>query len=60
MSSRILFVDDEPGVVLVVSDLLRAEGHLVETADDGKTGLRRATEASFDLLILDRVRVKCV
>ena len=53
MSARILFVEDEPGVVLVVSDLLRAEGHTVETARDGKTGLRRATEEPFDLLILD-------
>ena len=53
MSSRILMVEDEPGVVLVVSDLLRAEGHFVETAAEGKTGLRRATEGNFDLLILD-------
>lgn len=53
MSTRILLVEDEPGVVRVVSDLLRAEGHSVETAKDGVTGLRRATEESFDLLILD-------
>jgi two-component system alkaline phosphatase synthesis response regulator PhoP len=53
MSSRILLVEDDPGVVLVVADLLRAEGHTVETAPDGATGLRLATEESFDLLILD-------
>ncbi|MEA3210589.1 MAG: two-component system, OmpR family, alkaline phosphatase synthesis response regulator PhoP [Chthoniobacter sp.] len=53
MPSRILLVEDEPGVVLVVSDLLRAEGHDVESAADGETGLRRATEEKFDLLILD-------
>jgi len=53
MSSRILLVEDEPGVVLVVSDLLRAEGHVVESAPDGKAGLQRATEEHFDLLILD-------
>jgi two-component system alkaline phosphatase synthesis response regulator PhoP len=53
MASRILFVEDEPGVVRVVADLLRAEGHIVETARDGATGLRRATEETFDLLILD-------
>ena len=35
------------------ADLLRAEGHTVETAQDGRTGLRRATEESFDLLVLD-------
>jgi two-component system alkaline phosphatase synthesis response regulator PhoP len=53
MSARILLVEDEPGVVLVVSDLLRAEGHAVEAARDGKTGLRRAMEEKFDVLILD-------
>jgi two-component system alkaline phosphatase synthesis response regulator PhoP len=53
MSARILIVEDEPGVVLVVSDLLRAEGHVVETAKDGVSGLRLATGESFDLLILD-------
>lgn len=53
MSARILLVEDEPGVALVVGDLLRAEGHVVELAKDGTIGLRRATEESFDLLILD-------
>jgi len=53
MSAKILLVEDEPGVSLVVADLLRAEGHVAETAVDGKTGLRLATEEKFDLLILD-------
>ena len=53
MSSRILFVEDEPGLVLVVSDLLKAQGHNVESIRDGTQGLRRATEDAFDLLILD-------
>jgi len=53
MSARILLVEDEVGVALVVSDMLRAEGHLVETANEGKDGLRRATSSKFDLLILD-------
>lgn len=53
MSARILLVEDEPGVLLVVADLLRANGYAVGTAADGKTGLRRAGENQFDLLILD-------
>ena len=53
MSSRILMVEDEPGVAIVVSDLLRAEGHAVETVADGRAGLQRANEGGFDLLILD-------
>ena len=53
MKSRILFVEDDPGIVLIASDLLRAAGHTVETAGEGNLGLRRATEERFDLLILD-------
>jgi two-component system alkaline phosphatase synthesis response regulator PhoP len=53
MSARILLVEDEAGVALVVSDLLRAEGHEVETAREGREGLNRATGTKFDLLILD-------
>ena len=53
MSSRILLVEDEPGLVLTVSDLLAAEGYEVETAMDGPTGLARAMGEEFDLIILD-------
>ena len=53
MNSRILLVEDEPGVVLVVGDLLRSEGHEVESAADGKTGFQMITEGKYDLLILD-------
>jgi DNA-binding response OmpR family regulator len=44
MKSRILLVEDEFDVALAVSDLLRAEDHSVETASDGKGGLRKAME----------------
>jgi two-component system, OmpR family, alkaline phosphatase synthesis response regulator PhoP len=53
MKSRILLVEDEPGVALVVADLLRAEGHQVEVEREGGGGLRRATGEQFDLIILD-------
>jgi two-component system alkaline phosphatase synthesis response regulator PhoP len=53
MSSRILLVEDEPGLVLTLSDLLAAEGYTVESASDGLTGLRRAASESFDLILLD-------
>ncbi len=53
MSARILLVEDEAGVVVVVSDLLRAEGHEVGIAREGKSGLQRATQEKFDVLILD-------
>ena len=53
MSSRILLVEDEPGLVLTLSDLLRAEGYAVESAIDGPTGLAKVLNEPFDLIILD-------
>lgn len=53
MSSRILLVEDEAGIVQVLTDLLVAEGHTVESAGDGDTGLQRVSGGNFDLLILD-------
>ncbi len=53
MSARILLVEDEPGLVITLSDLLTAEGHTVESAGDGPTGLARAMNESFDLVVLD-------
>lgn len=53
MGSRILLVEDEPGIVEIIADLLRAEGHEVSSAGDGRLGLHRATHEPFDLLVLD-------
>jgi two-component system, OmpR family, alkaline phosphatase synthesis response regulator PhoP len=53
MPSRILVVEDEPGLRLAISDRLRAEGYDVATAADGDEGLRCASEQHFDLVVLD-------
>jgi two-component system alkaline phosphatase synthesis response regulator PhoP len=53
MNSRILLVEDEPGLVLTVSDLLVAEGYQVDTACDGPAGLAKASIDNYDLLVLD-------
>lgn len=53
MSKRILLVEDEPGLILTLSDFLISEGFQVEVATDGETGLKRAKEEPYDLLILD-------
>lgn len=53
MSARILLVEDEPGLVLTLSDLLSGEGYTVESAADGTTGLARAMNQPFDLIVLD-------
>ena len=51
MSSRILLVEDEPGLVVTISDLLRAEGYQVEVVSDGEMAVAKA--GAFDLIILD-------
>lgn len=53
MKKRILLVEDEPGLVLALTDLLLNENYEVETAADGLTGLALASESRFDLIILD-------
>jgi two-component system, OmpR family, alkaline phosphatase synthesis response regulator PhoP len=53
MSSRILLVEDEPGLVVTVSDLLAAEGYDVEVASDGEAALGKASGGGFDLVVLD-------
>ena len=51
--SRILVVEDEPGIALGLEDDLRMEGYEVEVACDGVTAARRAREGGFDLILLD-------
>ena len=53
MSARILVIEDEPGLVLTLTDRLRSEGYEVEAAQDGEDGLTRAEAGAFDLVILD-------
>lgn len=53
MTGRILVVDDDPGVLEVVSYSLRGEGFEVETVSDGAAALGRAMEEPYDLIILD-------
>jgi len=53
MSARILLVEDEPGLVMTLSDLLGAEGYDVESATDGPLGIVQALKEKFDLLVLD-------
>jgi two-component system alkaline phosphatase synthesis response regulator PhoP len=53
MNSRILLVEDEPGLVLTITDLLTAEGYTVVSATDGPTGLTTALNERFDLVVLD-------
>jgi len=50
---RLLLVEDEPGLVLTLTDRLMAEGYEVESATDAPTGLEAATAGAFDAILLD-------
>ena len=50
---RILLVEDEPGLVLTLTDRLAREGYAVESSTDGESGLERAAGEAFDLVLLD-------
>ena len=50
---RVLLVEDEPSLVVTLSDRLDAEGYDVEPARDGNSGLERALAGAFDIVLLD-------
>jgi len=50
---RVLVVEDEPTVASLVADVLREEGHDVETILDSVAALERLTRQDFDLVICD-------
>jgi two-component system alkaline phosphatase synthesis response regulator PhoP len=53
MEKRLLLVEDEPGLVLTLTDRLTREGYIVETSVDGESALERAASEAFDLVLLD-------
>ena len=51
--SKILIVEDEESIAELEKDYLELSGFQVETEKQGDTGLKRALEEEFDLVILD-------
>jgi len=51
--SRILVVEDEPGIALGLQDDLQIEGYEVELIADGMEASRKARKEAFDLILLD-------
>ena len=58
MNENILIVEDEEALRMVVSDRLRREGFVVDSAPDGTLGFDKATSLPFDLIILDIMSVR--
>jgi two-component system alkaline phosphatase synthesis response regulator PhoP len=50
---RLLLVEDEPGLVMTLTDRLAAEGYDVESAVDAKSGLEAASAGPFDAILMD-------
>jgi two-component system, OmpR family, alkaline phosphatase synthesis response regulator PhoP len=53
MNARILLIEDEPGLVLTLTDRLHSEGYQVVTAGDGESGLSRGASEAFEVIVLD-------
>lgn len=53
--ARILVVDDEAQIRLLVQEMLKREGHEVMEASDGKQGSQLYREHRPDLVILDLI-----
>lgn len=51
--SRVLLIEDDPGIVVSLRRLLAEEGHQVETETRGDAGLERAKTNPFDVVITD-------
>ena len=53
METRILIIEDEEKIARLLELELNHEGYATEKASDGRTGLDKALEGHFDLIVLD-------
>lgn len=51
--NRILIIDDEPDISGLIREALTRFGYTVETAANGRQGLQRLQDTSFDLVVTD-------
>lgn len=53
VSKRVLLVEDEPGLVMTLTDRLMAEGFDVESAPTAPRGIEAGSGGPFDVILLD-------
>jgi DNA-binding NtrC family response regulator len=53
MGKSILVVDDDRLIRSLISTILKEDGHRVEEAESGKSGLEKFQAADFDLVVTD-------
>jgi PAS domain S-box-containing protein len=51
--TRILYIDDDPGMCQLVQKDLERQGYVVEIATDGASGLTRIAQGGIDVVALD-------
>ena len=52
-AKRILLIEDDPDISLIVETYLRQANYIVETANNGLDGLDKALSQEIDLIVLD-------
>ncbi len=52
-SKTILFIEDDPFIVDMYTHVLERSGYTVDIAYDGKTGLDKARQNPYDLILID-------
>jgi len=53
MPAKLLLIEDDISAAAALQKVLRAEGHIVDVADRGDTGLKQARATGYDLVITD-------
>lgn len=53
MKREILIVDDQPGIRMLLTDILTNEGYHISIAKTGKEALEKVYASTYDLIILD-------
>jgi PAS domain S-box-containing protein len=50
---RLLIVDDEPDIALMLAEILEPEGHIIDIAENGRDALERIAGQAYDLIVSD-------
>lgn len=58
MGKKILLAEDDEFLRELYSDILKAEGYIVETATDGQMALEKINQGGWDLVLLDIIMPK--
>lgn len=52
-NARIIIIDDDESIRKILSTILQEEGYTVDTANNGKEGIRKTNENCYNLALID-------